>query len=387
MTRVAVLVPTLAPGGAERASLQIAGELVRRGHDVDLLVAHDGLGAESLPLPDGVRSLTLARSRTAASVPALARHLRRTRPAALLAAVTHANVAAVLAARLARCGTRVVVVEHTDLLHGLSLRENRRARLMPLMARLAYPRASARVAVSTGVADALVQAAGVPRASIQVLPNPIDAARLRRLAREPVTDAWWHADTGPVVLGLGRLVADKDFPTLIRAFAHVRRGRPCRLAIIGEGGERPRLERTIAELGLEPDARLLGYRANPYPYIAAAGALVLSSTSEGLPTALIEGALLDVPVVATDCGRGVREILEAADGGRLVRPRDVEGMAAAIAEALDGSVPSGGDALAERFDVRAVVDAYEKLLLGAEPARADADFSTTGRIVTPIAAG
>ena len=99
---------------------------------------------------------------------------------------------------------------------------------------------------------------------------------------------------------MGRLTKQKDHPTLIRAFAQVRRNRPARLMILGEGEDRPKLEALIRELDLEKDVSLPGFVDNPFQYMKGAAVFVLSSRWEGLPNTLIQAMAVGTPVVSTD---------------------------------------------------------------------------------------
>jgi hypothetical protein len=121
-----------------------------------------------------------------------------------------------------------------------------------------------------------------------------------------------------VILGFGRLTDQKDFPTLIRAFAIVRTRREARLVIVGEGRPEARdhLQQLAADLACASDLSLPGFTYNPFCYMAAASVFVLSSLREGLPGMLIQALACGVPVVSTDCPSGPREILEGGTYGR-----------------------------------------------------------------------
>ncbi|HHW39477.1 MAG TPA: glycosyltransferase, partial [Bacillales bacterium] len=157
----------------------------------------------------------------------------------------------------------------------------------------------------------------------------------------------------------------KDFPTLIRAFALVRKKRQARLMILGEGEERPKLEALVRELGVEKDVALPGFVENPYSYIKRAGVFVLSSRWEGLPTVLIEALALETPVVSTDCPHGPREILEDRKWGRLVPIGDEQALAQAIFETLIQANRYEKEKIKERalfFTVDTVVKQYAQVL-------------------------
>ena len=362
--RLAVFVPSMLGGGAERIALNLARELSERGYAMDLVLAR-AAGPYLVDVPDSLRLVDLSASRTLKSLPGLARYLRRERPRAMLSVLSHANLIALWARRLARVPTRVVVSVRNTLSRSAQDSPSPRKSLMLKLIRHYYPWADGIIAVSKGVADDLSQVAGIEREQIEVIYNPIVTLRLQEKARAPLNHPWFNKGQVPVVLSVGRMTAtnQKDFPTLIEAFARVRRIRPARLLILGEGEQRPKLEAMVRQLGLEQDVTLPGFVANPYPYMARAALFVLSSRWEGLPGVLIEALYCGAPVVATDCPSGPREILADGQHGRLVPVGDVSEMARAIEKSLDGEtiVPPRESWLP--FEMQAVVGQYIGTLL------------------------
>jgi len=185
---------------------------------------------------------------------------------------------------------------------------------------------------------------------------------LRRRAA-PAPDHNWFADgEPPVVLAAGRLTRQKDFPTLLRAFARARAGGAhARMLILGEGEDRPALEGLRDELGLAADVALPGFTADPYPYFGHAALYALSSGWEGLPTVLVECLAVGLPVVSTDCPSGPREILRGGRLGALVPVGDAAALGDAIAAALVRPAPVPPDAV-DPYRTEAVVAAYRELI-------------------------
>jgi glycosyltransferase involved in cell wall biosynthesis len=222
-----------------------------------------------------------------------------------------------------------------------------------------YPRADAIVAVSRGVADDLARFAGLPRDVIRVIYNPVVGADLPRMAGEPVDHPWFRPGELPVILGAGRLSRQKDFPTLIRAFAEVRRARPARLVILGDGAQRAELEALVRTLGLADAVALPGFTSNPYAHMARAAVFVLSSRFEGFPNVLVEALAVGTPVVATDCPSGPAEILERGRHGRLVPVGQADALARALLATLDApGDPAGRRRRAADFSADASVSTY-----------------------------
>jgi len=199
-------------------------------------------------------------------------------------------------------------------------------------------------------------------ANVTVIPNAVPRQDLERLALARTDPHAWLTDHGPpIILSVGRLSPDKDQESLLRAFAKVRRDLDCRLLILGEGDDRPKLERLVQELGLTDDVSLPGFSANPYPYYRRAAAFALSSVHEGLPTALLEALALGVPIVSTDCQSGPREILDGGRHGLLVEPGNVAALAEALRSALVDPPRPGDDALV-RYSMDSVVERYAGLM-------------------------
>jgi glycosyltransferase involved in cell wall biosynthesis len=235
-------------------------------------------------------------------------------------------------------------------------------RIAPYLARKFYPWADAIVTVSQGSADDLVNL-GLSSKRIQVIYNPVVTPELFEKAKEPIDHPWFKPGSPPVILGVGRLEKQKDFPTLIRAFAQMHKQRPARLMILGEGKDRPDLEALVQELGLEEDVALPGFVANPFAYMASSAVFVLSSLYEGLPTVLIEAIAVGTRVVSTDCPSGPTEILENGRYGKLVAVGDIKSMAEAIVSTLEEPPDSESLQLkAAEFSLEKAVAKYRQVL-------------------------
>lgn len=360
---IALFLPSLHGGGAERRMLTLAEGFVAHGLRVDLVLAQ-AEGPYLGRVPEAIRVVNLGASRVLKSLPALVRYLRREQPRALLSALDHANLIALLARRLAASKASCVVSVRSTLSMEQRHAKLWRTRLIPRLMTLLYPGADRIVAVSQGVADDLIRATGLAAERVQVIYNPVVISDLLAQAQAPIPHPWFGPYQPPVLLGAGRLSVEKDFPTLIRAFARVREQRRVRLVILGEGEERPRLEALVKALNLQDDVALPGFVHNPYVYMHRAAALVLSSAWEGLPGVLIEAMAVGTPVVSTDCPSGPTEILCGGTYGPLVGIGDDAGMAEAIINILEGRGPAASTlrGRAADFSLEAAVTAYLEAL-------------------------
>ncbi len=347
----------MAGGGAERAALQLAGGLAERGYKTDLVLA-SAVGPRMAEVPETVEVVDLGAKRVLTSLPALVGYLRRARPDAMVSILDHSNVAALWARRIAGYPKKLAVVEQNNLSTAAANAKSLQDRMMPRVINRFYPWADAVVGVSAGVLDDLRNhATAVPPDRFRVIYNPIVTADIAMKAEEPVDHPWFQGDD-QVFVAAGRYRPQKDFPTLIRAFARVRATRPTRLVILGDGPDREELEALIEELGVGGDVDLYGYTDNPYAFFSKATAFVLSSRWEGLPTVLIEALSCGAPVVATDCPNGPEEILAGGRYGHLLPVGDVEALAEGLALALDGEIPRPPEESWTPYTLDAVVDDY-----------------------------
>lgn len=384
-------------------SLTLASGLIRRGHEVDLVLgrlvcdypgavppesrlfylmhargdAYPPASGEPLPVapellpqcphPFRVRypRLSLAAALSWSQLPlltsgrlprqasAIAAYLDRERPDVLLAVLIPSVAAATMAARAARHRARILGSLHNTV---GSRRELDRARR-------SFPRVDAAIGVSRGVAAELVEAVGVPADRVHTIYNPVVHTGLVPDTHQPAGHPWLDEPGPQVVLAAGRLNKQKDFSTLLVAFTKLLTHRPARLVVLGKGHLQPMLMSQARELRIAEHVDFPGFVPNPSAFMARASLFVLSSQHEGLPSVLIEAMACGCPIVSTDCRFGPAEILEDGRWGELVPVGDAKALSEAMLRALDQPHPS--DALRKRasaFDVDEAVARYEALL-------------------------
>ncbi len=364
-TVVSFFIPNLDGGGAERVMLHLAEGFADRGLKADLVVAQ-ARGSYLAKVPSTVRLINLdAKSPLLITkTVALKQYLQREQPIALLTTLDIFNSAS-WAQRLARSPTRAVMVVQTNLSQQFQDRHSPLMRTFKSqVVKLFYPWADQIVAASRGVAEDLEHIAGIPADSMRVIYNPVVKPDFFEKIRQPVDHHWFADDAPPVILGVGRLVKQKDFATLVRAFAVVRQMCSCRLVILGDVDERepaikPELEQLIERFGIKDDVEFPGFVENPYAYMAKAKVFALSSIYEGFGNVVAEAIASGTSVVSTDCESGPAEILANGKYGRLVPVGDSDAFAQAILETLNS--PIDVNMLAERakaFTVDTIVDQY-----------------------------
>jgi len=290
-------------------------------------------------LPDGVNGIFARQSRLPLWLQFIA-YLRARRPDIVLAGKDRALLTALRIRRLSGAGFKLVARPGTNLTERHRGRGPWRRHRALARARRIYRGVDLVVANSRGVAEDVATIAGLPVDAIPVVRNPVITPELPKLAAENVDHPWLVPGQPPLVLGVGGFRRQKDFETLVQAFALVRQRRPCRLIILGRGHLMNRIRQLGDELGVAGDLGLPGFVENPYPFMARAALFVLSSRWEGSPNALTEALALGTPVVSTDCPSGPRELLRDGEVAPLVKVGDSQAMAAAMERVLDGPPPA-----------------------------------------------
>jgi glycosyltransferase involved in cell wall biosynthesis len=353
---VTFVIESLDIGGAERVVCNLATVFNDNGWSVDVVVTRN-YGPLKQDLPNDVVVWSIEVGRTLTTIPKLVQYLRDRRPDAVVANMTHINVVAGIAVRLARVDTSLAVVEHSMLSDRIERMDGHKEWLTAKLAGKVYQWADAVVTVSDRLAEDVATVTGVDRDLITTIYNPIVTDELFEQADESVDDRWLGGNGPPIVLNVGRLEVRKDIPTLFRAFRRLIERRECRLVICGDGPDRSSLESLATELGIDKYVKFTGWVDNPYKYMSRADVFALSSLAEGFSNVLVEALAMGCPVVSTDCG-GPAEILEEGEWGRLVPVGDEDGMAMAINEILSEQVDTEG--LRCRADAFTTSAAYQK---------------------------
>jgi glycosyltransferase involved in cell wall biosynthesis len=406
-TRIAIYIRSVKTArGAEQVSANVARGLADRGCRVDFLVedAHGWvldqlrdhhniavieLRAEREPLAHywyllraGLTSLLVPRKprlyrklawlrqmlrlivKNDPPLHALCRYIDSARPVSIISYLNDPNMALMLAAMLRPGRTRYLVSVRNHISTAVARNPSKWLRSVPYLMRWLFPLADVVVAPSQGVAEDVVAITGLPAQRTCVIHNPVYRREIIEQSMQPLDHRWFADATVPVVVAAGKLKPQKDFATLLEAFARVRTQVPVRLVILGEGDERAALEQRAARLGIGEDIDMPGYVENPYNYFRRAAVFVLSSAWEGLPNVLIEAMACGCPVVATDCPSGPREILAGGRVGRLVPVADAGRMADAIRQTLAAPVPREVFVeQAKRYTYELAVEGYESVLV------------------------
>lgn len=335
--KIAVLVSFSGQGGVERSFALLVNEIVAVGVEVDLLLIKRK-SPHLAALSPAVNQIHLKRQHAVTCINEVADYLWKETPQALLVAKHRAILAALKARKKAGTDTPITGVVGINVTQSLAHRSRLQRWHWGRLMRNEYPKLNGIIAVSEGVREDLLTTTGMPAERITAIKNPVTTADMIREAKAAVDHPWMRDDFDePVVISVGRLTKNKDHQTLLKAFRLINDEVPSRLLILGEGPERPTLERAIAETGLLDRVQLPGFVDRPWAWMAKSSLFVLSSFAEGSGNVLTEAMSVGIPVVSTDCPSGPNEIL---DGGRIA-PLVPIGDAAALAEACIGVLKTG----------------------------------------------
>lgn len=374
MVRVLLFEPSDKFGGAERSVLNVLKYLNHENVQVVLVGSKQIFGkiqrcefvsSQSLGISDGFVNITTA-LRDAWRISRCAREMNCT---VILGFLHYGAILAALCRFTSFFKLKTIASPRTPSRQAIKLLFGERgyqAYLWHLMVHFFARFSTKLIVASSGLKEECVKCYGASPESVLVVPNGVDF-ELVECAGKALPIA--VSKTGLRVISVGRLVPEKDMTTLIRAFGMVaQRFQDAELWIVGEGSELARLERLGSELGLSKQIKFLGFQANPFEWIKSADIFVHTALYEGFGHVLLEAMACGVPVVATDCDFGPREIIKDGENGCLVRMSDPEHLAQVLATLmtdplLRARLATAGLASLERYGAKLMAKGYERILV------------------------
>lgn len=329
-----IAIETLGGGGAERVALDLA-RAWPRDHARPVLLVASRAGAYANQLPPDLEVIEIGvPSSPRKVIPFLWRLRKRLAGRRITGVVSHMtgmNRMMLRAALLGILRAPIVAVEHNDFLRNQNMADMSRLRAFMLLHETGflYRRAAAIVGCSHGVARQVAALFRIAPDRVHGIPNPVDPRFGVPTPLAPDIADWFGKLERPVFLSVGRLVPQKGFDDLIRAYAMRASGS---LVILGDGPLRPNLVALVDELGLGKKVQLPGFLPAPQQVLQAADVYVSSSLWEGYPLVLIEAYAAGLPVVARACDFGPEEIVLPHRPGKLVRSNRIEDLSSAMSE-------------------------------------------------------
>lgn len=360
--KIALYIPTLNGGGAERVMLTLANSLAEKGILIDL-VLNKLEGPYIKDISKKVNIVELKTSRAIASIIPLAQYINNNRPDTILSAMNYINVVTIMAKTLSVTNTKVIISEHSHLSSSLTQRNNAfSSKVLRFLMKISYPYAEGIVAVSNSVADDLVMQLGISRKRITTIYNPIVSHSMLEKANNVIINQNLLPSASKIIISVGRLVHEKNFSMLIKAFNKVQKQIDSKLLILGEGYAEAELKLLVEQLNLVDKVKFIGFVDNPYVWMKNADLLVLSSNYEGFGNVLVEAMACGTPVISTNCPGGPYEILEGGKWGELVAVGNDDQLSNAIITSLTNPSHISSDDLKKRASKFSVENAINKYL-------------------------
>jgi len=358
---IALFVPTLQCGGAERVIVTLANNLSAQGYRIHLL-ALDVNGPLRSEIEQQVEIINITGSRALFCIPSLILYLKRNKPEVLLSTMNHLNIIVTFSCMLAKFSGRLFLREANYLSLNLVRTPLWKRILTKIIVPFFYNRATTIISPSNGIKEDLIRNFNINPALIKVIYNPIDIDLVERKAIEQVEHSWFRLDRNfKTLIFVGSLSSKKDPLLLLEAFMKINHQVPVKLVFIGEGPLRGEIEQKILKYNLGETVQTIGQVKNPFKYMKQADLLCLSSVQEGLPNVLIQALALGLPCISTNCKSGPNEILENGKYGALVDYHDLNHYASKLEYILNNLNQWSKFSLKERggfFSIRNIIPQY-----------------------------
>ncbi|MGP4105990.1 glycosyltransferase [Virgibacillus sp. L01] len=361
--KVAFFIPSLNFGGIEANTIRLATAFSKNGYDVDLIVGR-AQGGYIDRIPSNINIIDFKRDKVYKTIPQLNKYMRSAKPDAVISGGEAPNITLIIAKMLTlKVNTKIIVSIRTHLTTELRRTRIFNKKVLKYLGKILYHFADEVVAVSKGVAEDASLIFGLDKEKVKVIYNPIVDGGIAHNSNKQLSHPWLNDKKVPVLLGAGRLVPQKNFALLVKAFSIVCRLVDVKLVIVGEGPEKDNLERAISDLELNGQVDLVGYQPNPYVYMKRSDVFVLSSDWEGFGNVIVEAMACGLKIVSTNCPSGPSEILDHGNYGYLVDTNNPELLADAILQALEESFNSEVNiSRANHFSVKNAMTQYKHLI-------------------------
>lgn len=356
MKKIAIIIPSLRGGGAEKVMLTIATYLNKTEFQVKLFVINKE-GPYIKRVPEDLEIIDLKSKRVRYSIPKLINELNNYYPDIIFSTLGHLNLVLLSIRWLLKGAPRIFVREANTPSLSLTKHSKVRRRIVKFLYRRLYPSADGVIAQCKEMKDDIINTFNITGKNITYIYNPVDINEIIKKS----TEFNPYNSENKNILAVGRLTYQKGFDNLISAFEKVVKIVPeARLTILGEGELKESLLAQINEINLSHKIDIVSFKDNPYPYYKYADLYVLSSRWEGFPNTLLESLTCETPIVSTECKSGPREILNGGDYGALVDVESIEQLEDAIINTLTQKTKKS-ISRAYTFDIKKIIKKYSKL--------------------------
>ncbi|MFC1521614.1 glycosyltransferase [Elusimicrobiota bacterium] len=355
--RVLMVLPSLEGGGSERVISTLLRYIDRDRFHVGLAL-ENACGPYKSDVPEDITVFDLGAKRTRNAILSLIKLIRRFDPDVVLSTIGQVNLL-LLGIRFLTGGKYRLLIRETNT-PSVNLNTTYNPWMFRTLYRWLYPKADRIICSCEVMREDLEKHFAVPGVKIIVIPNPVD----RDYVLAQASNREHGFEPGRInLVAAGRLVKQKGFDILIKAFSMVKDRYPdANLTILGEGPEKESLKQLACAGKVDTSLRFAGFKRNPYAYLSEADVFVLSSRWEGLPNAALEALACDTPVVAFAGAGGISEVIKDGFNGMIAAHEDAGDLAGKICSMLNRKNNHSVNLLPEKFRVENVVKQYENIL-------------------------
>lgn len=331
--KLAFFMPSANNGGVQKIMVKLVNKFNEFEYHIVFLIA-DGNGemidsiSKEVEIKDLRTRFGKGDIKTILSIFKICKFLKNDKPDILCAAPGFSTVISIISKKITRSATKVVVMVDNKL---STLKKGKlKHRISYYIYKKIYPYADAIIVAHEQGYNDIIKTFKVEKKRVHKIYHPLIDEKEIKSAEKP--NHIWYQNNEKVILSVGRLVKEKDFPTMLKAFYLYKKANSnCKLLILGEGPERKNLENMIKKYHLESSVQLYGYVNNPYSFMKYSEMFVLTSSKEAFGNVIVEALATGTQVIATDCDSGgPREILADGRYGILCKCGDAKQIANAM---------------------------------------------------------
>lgn len=353
----------LAGGGAERTIVNILNTIDKEKFNLVLVLGSEQNNDYLNQVYKEIKIIILKANRNRERISKLAAVIKKENPDLLFTTREKNNIVLILSRILSLRKIPVIVRESTH-----RTKSGNNSIIFKLITFVLYNFFACKIiALSYGVKDDLLMNFGIRKRKIEVIYNPVDIENIEIQSNEIIDDVEIDNNYKTIVT-IGRLAKPKDYPTLLKSVRLVKDKMDVKVIILGKGPEKENIVELISQLRIEDSVELVGFKDNPYKYLRKADLFLLTSRWEGFAHVIVEAMVLGIPVIATDCKSGPKEIIGENEYGVIVPVGDVENISENIIhilrdENLSDKYSDLGKKRARDFDSKKIIKQYEDLFL------------------------
>lgn len=331
IVHIAFLIPDLRGGGAQKMLINLANWFATKGIRTDLIIINSAGNYAGLISPQ-VTVKSFGKSRSFYAIFSLIRYMRRDRPDVMFSALFYINIILLFAQRLAGVDIKTVISERNHMTRSFASYTSILKHFWLKIIRFIYPKASHIIGISDGVCDDL-KTLLPPKThhKIETIYNPVVTSSFDDSSSKVISlfPEWASVK----IIASGRLVPQKDYPTMLNAFARYLKGNPnAYLVILGTGILENQIHDLSEQLGLNDNIQFAGFIDNPLAAMQEADVFLMTSQWEGFGNVIVEALHCGLKIVVTDCPSGPAEILANGKHGILCPVGDADEVANALAK-------------------------------------------------------